>query len=103
MMSTPQTKTAAFVTIGMVMVAALGVYGWLATSKVSTAAYLSILISLANTLGLAWNNIATGRVQQHVENDVMPQVSAIADVTIGDDAVTHDDGGHASPPPPAAS
>jgi hypothetical protein len=103
MMSTPQTKTAVFVTIGMVMVAALGVYGWLATSKVSTAAYLSILVSLANTLGLVWNNLTTSRVQQQVENTVMPQVSAIADVTVGDDAIAHDDAGGPSPPDPDPS
>ena len=122
MNSAPQTRTAMFVTFGMVIIAALGVYGWLATSKVGTAAYLSILVSLSNTLGLIWNNFATGRTQRSVEHDVVPgmtavqdqvehsivpQVSAIVDATDAtvphDAAETHEAQGGTSPPHPGTS
>jgi len=123
MMSTPKTRAAAFVTVGMVTIAALGVYGWLATSKVSTAAYLTILINIANLLGLAWNNFATGKVQQQVEHDIAPglsavqeqvehsiapQVSALVDATpeaVVGNGTSHDagSGSASSHPPPGSS
>lgn len=82
MMSTPTTRGVAFVTLAMVLMGALGIYGWMQIQHAETGAFLYVFVGLANALGLVWNNLATARVRTQAHT-IGTQVAELVEATNG--------------------
>lgn len=71
------SRTLLFVTLAMIMMGGLGVYGWMQIRHVDTGGFLYVFVGLANALGLLWNNVATAKVRDRTDT-IGVQVTEIA-------------------------
>lgn len=70
------------VSAAMVVMVALGVFGWLSIHHVDTSQFLYFFAIVAPSVGIVWNNTKTGAIKDTVD-DVKDTVATIEHQTNG--------------------